>query len=300
MTRRHHSHGDPTGDTLRVSPIQLPTAWFAFGCSLLVHVGGIGAFAYFSKLSDPVHLPRLQYARGETPVAVTVRFLSTTEFEVLSNPHPLRHQDSGKSAGQALTPTTGSPKTASTNTKSSASEHLKPAGAPTTAQEKLIEPGSAAQPISQAIGEPRTEATPPTPEDTRLVKDSGIALSPPQDDVVQPPPLKPINQTPPAPPNPPKTTSKEGIEKGARVLNLPKPKYPLQSRRQGEEGLVLLEVEVLPNGTAGTIRVLKEPGYPRLIDAAIAAARQAKFDPAMRSGHHIRTLVKIPFRFTLR
>ena len=32
-----------------------------------------------------------------------------------------------------------------------------------------------------------------------------------------------------------KAASKEGIEQGAQILNLPKPKYPPQSRRRGAQ-----------------------------------------------------------------
>ncbi len=296
------SNGDPTGDACHVGLIQVPTAWLAFGCSLLVHAGGIGALAYFSNLSDPIDLPRLRYARGETPVEVTVRFLSTAELEALTNPRPLQHnQDSGNPTGQALTLGTGSPETASAGIEPEVSEPIKPADIATTIQEQSMEPAPADQPNSQALHEHPPQATPSsTLVDADLVSGSDTAVAPPLDETVQSPRLKPINQKAAASFEPPKTTADGGIENGARVLSLPKPKYPLRSRRRGEEGLVLLEVEVLPNGIAGTIRVLKEPGYPRLIDAAIAAVRAATFDPAMRKGHHIRTVIKVPFQFALR
>jgi protein TonB len=83
------------------------------------------------------------------------------------------------------------------------------------------------------------------------------------------------------------------------IVDLPTPEYPPRSRRLGEEGLVLLEVEVLPDGRAGTVRVLQAPDYPRLVDAAIATVRSAAFRPATADGRPVRAFVEVPIRFRL-
>jgi protein TonB len=85
----------------------------------------------------------------------------------------------------------------------------------------------------------------------------------------------------------------------AEIASLPTPEYPPRSRRLGEEGLVLLEVEVLPDGRAGTVRVLRAPDYPRLVDAAIEAVRSAAFRPATTDGRPVRAFVEVPIRFRL-
>jgi len=90
-----------------------------------------------------------------------------------------------------------------------------------------------------------------------------------------------------------------GVRTGAEVVDLPAPEYPLRSRRLGEEGLVLVEVEVLANGRAGTVRVVRAPPYPRLVDAAVKAVRSAKFKPAAARGTPVPSLVEIPIRFQL-
>lgn len=287
-----------------MGPRQLSTTWLAFGCSLLVHAGGIWTFAYLSKLSGPIYLPRLQYAHGETPVTVTVRFLSEAQ----------------EPAGQNLTQATVLTDTALPGIGPDTSEHITLADAVVTTRwgehhpadasideaapqeitpsprSRQIGSSSADQPNSQAIRESQIGATQSSSYDnTGLGTDSGAD----QVEVFQTALYKPIKVAVISSDSR-ETASEEGIEKRAQVLNLPRPKYPLQSRRRGEEGLVLLEVEVLPRGIAGVIRVLKDPGYPRLIDAAIAAVRAAKFEPAMRNGHHIRTVIKVPFEFDLR
>ena len=93
--------------------------------------------------------------------------------------------------------------------------------------------------------------------------------------------------------------ARAGVRTGAEVLDLPAPEYPDESRRLGEEGLVLLEVEVLADGRAGRIRVLRASAYPRLDEAAVAAVRKARFRPAMAGGAAVRSLVEVPVRFRL-
>lgn len=96
------------------------------------------------------------------------------------------------------------------------------------------------------------------------------------------------------------TQADGGAEEKPKVLDLPKPEYPRLSRLRGEEGVVLLEIEVLPDGRVGAVRVLQGSPYPRLTKAALAAARAARFQPALRDGQPVRAVVRVPFEFTLR
>ncbi len=102
--------------------------------------------------------------------------------------------------------------------------------------------------------------------------------------------------------NPSKASSAQtvGVETGVETLHLPTPKYPSLSRKRGEEGLVLLQVEVLPDGSVGEIIVLEDAGFRRLTQAAISAVRKGRFKPATRDGHPTKDTVRIPFRFILR
>ncbi|MCX5653893.1 MAG: energy transducer TonB [Planctomycetota bacterium] len=83
------------------------------------------------------------------------------------------------------------------------------------------------------------------------------------------------------------------------IVDLPPPEYPPRSRRLGEEGLVVLEVEVLSDGCAGKVRVLQAPDFPRLVEAAIEAATNARFRPATRDGQPVCAVVEIAIRFRL-
>ena len=69
---------------------------------------------------------------------------------------------------------------------------------------------------------------------------------------------------------------------------LPAPDYPPASLRLGEQGVVVLEGEVLPDGTLGRITVVSDPGYPRLVKAAIEAFGRFAFEPKSVGGTRCR------------
>jgi len=85
----------------------------------------------------------------------------------------------------------------------------------------------------------------------------------------------------------------------ARYRDNPAPPYPGPARRRGHEGTVLLAVEVLVKGTTGRIHVVKSSGHPLLDDAALQAAREWRFEPAMKNGTPVPSWVEVPVRFVL-
>jgi TonB family protein len=91
-----------------------------------------------------------------------------------------------------------------------------------------------------------------------------------------------------------------GVAGGVADARLPAPVYPRESRRRGEQGTVVLEVEVSPDGKPLAVRVVDDAGYPRLAASAVEAAKAARFTPARRDGRAVAATVRIPFRFRLR
>lgn len=79
----------------------------------------------------------------------------------------------------------------------------------------------------------------------------------------------------------------------------PRLTYPALSRRLGEEGRVTLRVLVDASGQPGQIVVGTTSGYPRLDDAALQAARAARFRPYVVDGIGQPVWVLIPFVFRL-
>jgi len=86
---------------------------------------------------------------------------------------------------------------------------------------------------------------------------------------------------------------------GPKYYRNPKPRYPRIARRQGYEGIVVLKVEILPNGRVGEIRVKKSSGHRMLDRSALNTVKRWKFIPARRGEDPIGMWAEIPIRFEL-
>jgi len=147
---------------------------------------------------------------------------------------------------------------------------------------------------------------PPPPEPEATARQQQPAR-PPERTIPPPPvestapPQEETSEKPTPPPRAPKPAepADTGVERGASLVELPSPQYPNYCRKRGQEGTVVLEVEVLADGTAGEIRVVQASRYSRLTTAAVEAARRARFAPALRDGRAVVSTVTIPFRFEL-
>jgi len=83
----------------------------------------------------------------------------------------------------------------------------------------------------------------------------------------------------------------------ADYLNNPAPVYPAQSRRLRERGEVRLRVLVSKDGLPVDVQVEHSCGYSRLDQAALAAVRKWKFQPAQRGGASVDAWVIVPIEF---
>ena len=79
-----------------------------------------------------------------------------------------------------------------------------------------------------------------------------------------------------------------------------RPHYPLGSRRLGEEGTVVLDVWVGPDGSAARTTLVSSSGFPELDRAAERAASQARFKPGTRNGRPIESAARLTLIFRLR
>jgi protein TonB len=84
-----------------------------------------------------------------------------------------------------------------------------------------------------------------------------------------------------------------------RYRSNPTPDYPIPSKRRGEEGIVLLNVQVQADGTPAAISLNRSCGHPLLDRAALDAVRRWMFEPARAVGVPVSSLVVIPVRFSL-
>jgi protein TonB len=77
------------------------------------------------------------------------------------------------------------------------------------------------------------------------------------------------------------------------------PSYPSLSRRLGEEGKLVLRVELDENGHVGTASVVESSSYKRLDEAALAAVKTWRCNPSLRNGQPVRAVALQPFNFVL-
>lgn len=87
--------------------------------------------------------------------------------------------------------------------------------------------------------------------------------------------------------------------KSVSYVRQPEAVYPAFSKRAGETGTVHVDVLIDEKGLPVEVTIRKSSGYPRLDDAAVAAARGALFSPHMENGVARRATATIPFVFEL-
>jgi protein TonB len=80
----------------------------------------------------------------------------------------------------------------------------------------------------------------------------------------------------------------------------PKPYYPIMARKRGHQGTLVLQVEVLSDGTVGRIKLKKSSGYLSLDNSTIEAVKKWKFIPGRRGNIPITMWVNVPVRFELK
>ena len=77
------------------------------------------------------------------------------------------------------------------------------------------------------------------------------------------------------------------------------PAYPPLSRRLGEEGKLVLRVELDEGGRVNIARVVTSSGFKRLDEAAMVAVKTWRCNPPQRNGQPVRAIALQPFNFVL-
>jgi len=110
----------------------------------------------------------------------------------------------------------------------------------------------------------------------------------------------------PAPPGPADAAPAGGGSGGltqpifnADYLDNPAPMYPGLSRRQGEQGRVILRVLVNAAGSADEVQIRTSSGFPRLDESARDTVRRWRFVSAKRGAEPVAAWVLIPISFRL-
>lgn len=148
------------------------------------------------------------------------------------------------------------------------------------------------------------EPTPPAPlpvtPELRRPAPRPAAVPAPRDRprvaAVAPAPPSPATEPVPAAPAPAPVTA---VRYDAAYLNNPAPLYPSQSRRRGEQGRVLLRVQVDARGLPERVEIEQSSGHARLDQAALEAVRRWRFVPARRGDATVAASVLVPIEFQM-
>ncbi|MBI3005531.1 MAG: energy transducer TonB [Ignavibacteriales bacterium] len=90
------------------------------------------------------------------------------------------------------------------------------------------------------------------------------------------------------------------VEKEPQVVKSVSPKYPEVARLAGIEGTVWLKILVGKDGKPKRVVVLKEVPKGMFSEAAMEAAMQFLFTPAIMNAGPVACWVAVPFRFTIK
>lgn len=85
----------------------------------------------------------------------------------------------------------------------------------------------------------------------------------------------------------------------ANYLNNPPPEYPRQARRRKQQGTVMLDVQVQPDGNPKQVRIAQSSGYAALDKAAQRAVIRWRFIPARRGSEVVEASVVVPVEFRI-
>ena len=180
-------------------------------------------------------------------------------------------------------------------------------------------PDPVSEPPPTPVPEEPAVTQPPKPDDVLVPVTPPVPLTP------VPPPEQPKTDTPPAPaPVPPKPHHKTTVAKGdgsapvpgksavtissdggaiidakPNYLSNPPPLYPETSRREKQEGLVVLEVIVNTEGRPDDVSVRTSSGFSPLDESAVTAVRGWRFRPAALGSLTVKSRVVVPVRFRL-
>lgn len=165
----------------------------------------------------------------------------------------------------------------------------------------LIQPAQTEAPKTRPQALPRPQPAPPqaapqrpTPPLAATTSSVPAANAP----LAAPPESKPA----PAAPAAAAAAAAEAVSAArfdADYLKNPAPVYPPLARRMGEEGRVVLRVQVTAQGTADSVELMTSSGSDRLDQAALKAVRNWRFVPARRGGEAVASAVLVPITFKL-
>lgn len=182
-----------------------------------------------------------------------------------------------------------------------------PSVAETAPPEEVVLPDAVAQPEPKDAVKPVDEnAVAPAPPEKKTpppVKKAAPAKRKPTPQPARQEPVASANNIPSATAAPAVSAAQEAPLTpplaNADYLRNPPPPYPEVAISRGQEGTVLLNVQVRPDGKVQTLSIQKSSGYPALDNAARDTVLRWSFVPARRGSQAVSGWVVVPVDFSL-
>jgi len=105
---------------------------------------------------------------------------------------------------------------------------------------------------------------------------------------------------PPSPPAPAVAPKQAKIDAPPKPRKTIKPDYPKGARQRGEQGDVILEIRVNAAGIVDHVDIVSPSGFSELDEAAVRAARTARFTPAKSGGSPVASTARLKLDFKLK
>jgi protein TonB len=172
--------------------------------------------------------------------------------------------------------------------------------APTSDVGRPATPAELERPESAVPPEPVPPRSAPTPGRVLEVVDAPLPPVQALTDVL-PPVWRVAGSVAGAPPDEPSDAADRPVAVEAPVPlqdNAP-PRYPAAARRRGQEGLVVLLVQVDADGGVASVSVATSSGHALLDRAAREAVESWRFEPGRRDGRAEARPLEVPIRFRL-
>ena len=104
----------------------------------------------------------------------------------------------------------------------------------------------------------------------------------------------------PSQPAQPSSLTQARVDAPPRLRRAIKPEYPRGARQRGEQGNVVLEIEIGADGACVAARVAVSCGFGELDAAAVKAALAARFVPAKAGDSPVASIVRLTLSFRLK
>jgi protein TonB len=96
------------------------------------------------------------------------------------------------------------------------------------------------------------------------------------------------------------TASAGALSAKPGYLRNPHPAYPEEARKAGQQGVVMLRINVDAHGKPSSVQMVRSSGHPLLDERARSTvANQWSFKPAKVGGNAVPAQILVPIRFTL-